>query len=751
MDVGGNGRLSFGDFEFDSRSGKLLREGRPVKIQPQPLRVLSVLLESPGQIVFREHLRTRVWGDATFVEFDQGLNYCIRQIRLALRDGASEPLYIETLPKQGYRFIARVVVAPDVPQGNGANQAASIQSAPVKLVTAATADPPYPIPPDPMSPSPALRARTVVLRRLPLAILAVLAIGGAAVYSSFRGHLTQDRTRGRVKYTQLTDFTDSALAPALSPDGRMVAFIRGSNSFMTADQVYVKVLPNGEARRLTDDPRLKYNLAFTPDGAQIAYTVLQLPSWATYTVSVLGGDSQLFLKNAAGLTWLDPHRLLFSRTRSGQHMGIVTGAAAGQDFRELYFPQHERAMAHYSWASPDNKSALVAEMNETGAWVNCRLISFDGRFGARPIGPPGPCTSAGWSPDGSWMYFTASVDGQSHLWRQRSFDGEPELITSGPIEEEGVAVERDGRSVITSMGAHQSAIWIHDANGERSLSSEGEIVGAEFHSEFSPPSFQADDSVLYYLLQHGSDGPGAQLRRITVKSGKSEAVFPGVAITAYDISDDGKQLLYSSPTRGGATQLWLAPVDRSSPARRIGNSGEARPHFGPRGQILYQATEGNFNYLEQMNPDGTGRSKVVPYPISSLKGISPGRRWISAVVPVPAATGVEFRLIPTDGGPSRVVCASFCVPKWSSTGKFLVIPVEKDSLQSPGRSLAIPVGPGETMPDFPRGGIEPLARPSVVPGAQSIARGELVPGKDPAHFAYVKTTVHRNLYRISLP
>ena len=123
------------------------------------------------------------------------------------------------------------------------------------------------------------------------------------------------------------------------------------------------------------------------------------------------------------------------------------------------------------------------------------------------------------------MYFTASVDGHSHLWRQRFPDGKPEQITSGPIEAEGVAVEPDGRSIITSMGVHESAIWIHDANGERSLSSEGEIV-----ADISPPSFGADDSVLYYLLRHGSDGSGPELWRMMVESGKSEAVFPGVSM-----------------------------------------------------------------------------------------------------------------------------------------------------------------------------------------------------------------------------
>jgi len=94
--MGGNGdrRLRFGDYELDSRSGKLLRDGRPVKIQPQPLRVLEVLAEQRGEIVSREQLRERIWGEATFVEFDQGLNYCIRQIRVALRDDALKPAYI---------------------------------------------------------------------------------------------------------------------------------------------------------------------------------------------------------------------------------------------------------------------------------------------------------------------------------------------------------------------------------------------------------------------------------------------------------------------------------------------------------------------------------------------------------------------------------------------------------------------------------------------------------------------------------
>jgi DNA-binding winged helix-turn-helix (wHTH) protein len=114
-----NGRLRFGAYEFDFQAGKLFRDAWPVKLQPQPLRVLSALIEHRGEIVSREQLRTTIWGDTTFVEFDQGLNYCIRQIRVALRDDASQPYYIETLPKQGYRFIAVALSSVSPPRRSG--------------------------------------------------------------------------------------------------------------------------------------------------------------------------------------------------------------------------------------------------------------------------------------------------------------------------------------------------------------------------------------------------------------------------------------------------------------------------------------------------------------------------------------------------------------------------------------------------------------------------------------------------------
>ncbi|HKC13590.1 MAG TPA: winged helix-turn-helix domain-containing protein [Vicinamibacteria bacterium] len=103
-------RARFGTFELDRRTGELRKDGRKVKLQEQPFRILELLLADPGEVVTREQLRSTVWPADTFVDFDDGLNSAIRKLRQALDDSAENPRFVETLPKRGYRFIAPVAV-----------------------------------------------------------------------------------------------------------------------------------------------------------------------------------------------------------------------------------------------------------------------------------------------------------------------------------------------------------------------------------------------------------------------------------------------------------------------------------------------------------------------------------------------------------------------------------------------------------------------------------------------------------------
>src|SRR6266851_3422359 len=100
----------FGPFEVDFRAGELLKNGRRIRLQDQPLRVLAMLLEHPGNVVTRDEFRQKLWPNDTFVDFDHGLNNAINRLRDTLNDSAEAPRFIETLPRRGYRFICQVEV-----------------------------------------------------------------------------------------------------------------------------------------------------------------------------------------------------------------------------------------------------------------------------------------------------------------------------------------------------------------------------------------------------------------------------------------------------------------------------------------------------------------------------------------------------------------------------------------------------------------------------------------------------------------
>ena len=111
--------LRFGVFELNLDTEELRKDGTLIKLAPQPFRLLAMLASHAGQVVTREEIQKQIWGDDTFVDFEHGMNQCIKQIRSALNDNADRPLYVETIPRHGYRFLAPVVsktisVAPAV-------------------------------------------------------------------------------------------------------------------------------------------------------------------------------------------------------------------------------------------------------------------------------------------------------------------------------------------------------------------------------------------------------------------------------------------------------------------------------------------------------------------------------------------------------------------------------------------------------------------------------------------------------------
>jgi len=100
--------LRFGVFELNLDLEELRKNGTPLKLPPQPFKLLALLASHSGQVVTREEIQEQLWGSDTFIDFEQGVNKCIKQIRTALSDNPDNPLYLETIPRRGYRFLAPV-------------------------------------------------------------------------------------------------------------------------------------------------------------------------------------------------------------------------------------------------------------------------------------------------------------------------------------------------------------------------------------------------------------------------------------------------------------------------------------------------------------------------------------------------------------------------------------------------------------------------------------------------------------------
>ena len=161
--------MCFGSFEFDPKTGELRKHGLRIRLNGQPVEMLTMLLEQPGQVVTREALQERLWPANTYVDFEQSLNAAVKRLRAALGDSADAPLFIETLPRRGYRFVAPVIPpASDVSRpGSSYREPAALQ-ADAPQADALQADVPKPVPSRPV------RWRLFILSAAAVALLVLL-------------------------------------------------------------------------------------------------------------------------------------------------------------------------------------------------------------------------------------------------------------------------------------------------------------------------------------------------------------------------------------------------------------------------------------------------------------------------------------------------------------------------------------------------------------------------------------------------
>jgi len=548
------------------------------------------------------------------------------------------------------------------------------------------------------------------------------------------------------QYVQLTNFADSATSPALSPDGRLLAFIRGPLTFFSPGQIFVKRLPDGDPVQLTNDGATKMAPHFLPDGMRISYSTgigRDMPSMDTWVVPVAGGMPQRILTNAEGMTWFNDGsgqpRILFSEmTGLGGQMSIVSATERRTSPQNVYVPPPPDGMAHRSYRSPDGRWVLVVEMKS--AWLPCRLVPFDGSSTGKPVGPaPAQCTDAGWSPDGTWMYFTAMTGNGVHIWRQRFPEGPPEQVTFGAGTEEGVHFAPDGRSFVTSVGTSQSTLWVRDARGERQITSEGYSY---------MPSLSADGKKLYYLIRSnglGSFNQGA-LWVTDVETGQRQRLLPDFELTHYSISGDGQRVVFVPVDEQGRASVWIASLNGQTPPRQLTTMDAGTAFFGARGEVIFGGLQ-DF-YVFRMKEDGSELQKAITTPLLPI-AVSPDGQWVA--VQDPTAWGALIVYPLGDGAPVRL--CDLCAPPWGTEPMPFYIGWSPDGKvvywNFENATYAIPLQAGRMLPAIPSGGIKSKDGVAALPGARLISEQDRpVPGPNLSTYAFAKVSTQRNIYRV---
>jgi len=355
------------------------------------------------------------------------------------------------------------------------------------------------------------------------------------------------------------------------------------------------------------------------------------------------------------------------------------------------------------------------------------------------------------------MYLSSSAGGAFHTWRQRFPDGEPEQITFGPTEEEGIAMAPDGRSFVTAVAARQSSVWVHGPGGDKQVSQEG--------FAFDPLMTRDGKRVLYRVLKGASLMEASELRVTDLESGLTESLLPGVSVLGfpsrtYDVSRDGSHAVAVGVDPKGESRLWIVPLNRRLPPRAItGSEPVDQPRFGSAREIFFCIDDGSQGFLHVINDDGTGRRKVLPIPHS--RGLSPDNRWvIFAGVTKDKVRGAEGRGLVArslTGEADQPLISSAAahnlievVLKWSPDGRTVSFVSAAMDRGHNAKAYSFPLQPGRMFPPVPSEGFRSESEMAKFPGVKVINVYDYAPGPDEGVYAYTRESVQRNLYRIPL-